>query len=217
MAIRRKPADIGIERGRLLLTNLTREETLARRDRGLSLAAVSGAVGLSPSMGSRIERARVPDVGIVRLSAMLAVVGLELSARAFPGGAPLRDIGHASLLGRFRACLHPSLRWGIEVPVPRPGDQRAWDAVVRGDGWTYGVEAEMHPTDAQGLARRIELKVRDSGIDGVLLVIPPTRHGRAFVAAAGDILGVAFPVPGRRTVELLRAGVDPGGNAIVII
>jgi transcriptional regulator with XRE-family HTH domain len=199
------------------VADLVREETTARRDRGLSLVDVGRAVGFSAATGSRIERGLVPDVGLIRLSAMLSVVGLDLSARAYPGGSPLRDAGHAALLGRFRACLHPSLRWGVEVPLPRPGDQRAWDGFVRAADWRYGAEAETHPTDGQALARRLELKVRDGDVDSVILILPATRHARLFLAAAGDLLAPVFPVPGRRAMELLRAGVDPGGNAIVII
>ena len=217
MAIRRKPADIGIERGRAVLNSLVREETLARRDRGLSLAEVGSAIGLSAAMGSRIERGLVRDVGVVRMSSMLAVVGLDLSARAFPGGPPLRDAGHAALLARLHGRLHPSLRWSVEVPLPHPGDPRAWDALVRGADWRYGIEAETHPTDGQALARRLELKARDGGVDGVILLVPPSRHARAFLAAASDMLGSMFPVPGRRALELLAAGVNPGGNAILVL
>jgi hypothetical protein len=217
MATRRRPADVGIERGRRLLADLIGEETLARRDRGLSLTDIGGALGFSAAVGSRTERGLVPDVGLIRLSAMLSVVGLELSARAYPGGSPMRDAGHAALLRRFRAYLHQSLRWSIEVSLPRPGDQRAWDGFVRGADWMYGAEAETHPTDGQALARRLELKVRDGGVDGVILILPATRHARAFLAAAGDLLAPSFPVPGRRAIELLRAGVDPGGNSIVIV
>jgi hypothetical protein len=217
MASRRRPADIGIERGRRLLADVLREETLARRDRGLSLTDVGGAIGFSAAVGSRIERGLVPDVGLVRLSAMLSVVGLDLAARAYPGGSPMRDAGHAALLARFRACLHPSLRWGIEVPLPQPGDQRAWDGLIRGPDWAYGAEAETHPTDGQALARRLELKIRDGRVDGLVLILPTTRHARLFLAAAEESLSPAFPVPGRRAIELLRAGVDPGGNAIVIV
>lgn len=217
MATRRRPADIGVERGRSLLGGLLREEATARRDRGLTLEDVGGGVGLSAAMASRIERFAVPDVGLVRLAAMLSVVGLELSARAFPGGSPLRDAGHAALLGRFRAVVHRRLHWAVEVPLPRPGDPRAWDALVRGDGWLYGVEAKTHPTDCQALLRRLEQKVRDGGTDGLILVLPSTRHARAFFGAARDLLDVAFPVPGRRALELLGAGVDPGGSAVVIV
>lgn len=168
-------------------------------------------------MASRIERMAVPDVGLVRRSAMLAVVGLEVSARAFPGGSPLRDAGHAALLGRFRPLVHRRLLWAVEVPLPRPGDPRARDALIRGDGWLHGVEAETHPTDCRALIRRLELKARDGGTDDLLLVLPATRHARAFVGAARDLLGAAFPVPGRRALELLAAGVDPGGNAVVVV
>ncbi|MFL6029568.1 MAG: hypothetical protein ACJ74D_06020 [Gaiellaceae bacterium] len=217
MAIRRKPADIGIERGRDLLTKLVREETLARRDRGLSLADVGGAIGLSAAMASRMERSLVPDIGVIRMASMLSVVGLDLSAKAYPGGSPMRDAGHAALLARFRTRLHPSLHWAIEVPLPHPGDLRAWDALVRGAGWRYGIEAETHPTDGQALARRLELKIRDSGVDGVILLVPQSRHAKAFVSAASDLLRPIFPVTGRRALELLAAGVDPGGNSVLML
>jgi len=217
MAIRRRPADVGAERGHTLLTNLLREEAIARRDRGLGLRDVGRAVGKSESWASRTERAEVSDLGIVRLSSMLAVVGLDLSARAYPGGTPLRDSGHGALLGRFRARLHARISWGTEVVFPRPGDLRAWDAFIRADAWRYGVEAETHPTDAQGLARRLELKVRDGETDGVMLLLPATRHTRLFLAAAGDVLAPHFPVAGGRALELLGAGVDPGGSAIIVL
>ena len=101
--------------------------------------------------------------------------------------------------------------------MPRTGDLRAWDAVVGGTGWRYGVEAETHPTDAQGLARRLALKLRDAEMDGVLLVRRRTRHTTAFLSAAGDILAPAFPVPGRRALQLLGAGIDPGGSSIILL
>jgi hypothetical protein len=31
------------------------------------------------------------------------------------------------------------------------------------------------------------------------------------------VLLPAFPVPGRRALELLAAGVDPGGNSVIVI
>jgi transcriptional regulator with XRE-family HTH domain len=217
VATRRRPADIGAERGRTLLAQLVREETAARRDRGLALADVAGAIGVSGSTASRIEAGRSADLGLIRLSSMLAVVGLDLSARAYPGGSPLRDAGHVALLARFRSCLHRSLVWSTETPLPHPGDLRAWDGLVRGPGWRYGAEAETHPTDGQGIARRLQLKARDGDVDGVILVLPSTRHTRSFLAAAGDLLAPAFPVPGPRALELLRAGVDPGGSAIVVL
>jgi hypothetical protein len=217
MATKERPAETGGVRGRTILDRLVGEARTARLDRGLSLEAVGKAIGLSQPAMTRFEHRLLDDVGIIRMSQILSVVGLELSARAYPGGHPLRDAGHARLLARFRATLNPSLGWATEVPLPSAGDLRAWDGMVRGPGWRYGTEAEIHPTDAQALGRRIELKQRDGHVDGVLLVLPDTRHVRLFLTAASDVLTPSFPVPGRRALELLAAGIDPGGNSVVVL
>jgi hypothetical protein len=217
MATKQRRAAVGAARGRSILADLVNEARTARLDRGLSLADVGRAVGLSQPAMTRFEHLIVDDVGIIRMAQVLAVLGLELSARAYPGGQPLRDAGHVRLLSRFRAVLHPSLRWATEVPLPAAGDLRAWDGMVRGPGWRYGTEAETHPTDAQALGRRTELKQRDGQVDGVLLVLPDTRHVRTFIVAAAEVLVPSFPVPGRRALELLRAGIDPGGNSVIVL
>jgi transcriptional regulator with XRE-family HTH domain len=200
-----------------MLAGVLAELTETRLDRGLSVVDVGRAIGLSGPAVSRLLAGRTDDAGVIRLSKVASVVGLDLSVRLFPGGSPLRDAGHAALLREFRSHLHSSLVWGTEVPLPSPRDQRAWDAFVRGRGWRYGVEAETHPTDAQALGRRLELKRRDGDVDGVILVVPATRHVRGFLAIAGDVLAPSFPVPGRRPMELLGAGVDPGGSSIVVL
>ena len=217
MATKQRPAAVGAARGRSILGDLVSQARTARLDRGLSLADVGRAVGLSQPSMTRFEHLQVEDVGIIRMAQVLAVLGLELWARAYPGGEPLRDAGHVRLLSRFRAVLHPSLSWATEVPLPSAGDLRAWDGMVRGPGWRYGAEAEIHPTDAQALGRRIELKQRDGQVDGVLLVLPDTRHVRMFIVAAADVLLPSFPIPGRRALELLRAGLDPGGNSVIVL
>ena len=79
--------------------------------------------------------------------------------------------------------------------------------MARGPGWRYGTEAEIHPTDTQALGRRIGMKQRYGQVDGVLLVLPATA----------DALAPPFPVPGRRAIELLRAGMDPGGNSVIVL
>lgn len=217
MATKQRPAAIGAARGRRILADLVAETRTVRLDRGLSLGDVGRAVGISQPTMTRFEHLQIDDVGIIRLSQILAVVGVDLSARAYPGGQPLRDAGHVRLLSRFRALLHPSLAWATEVPLPAAGDLRAWDGMVRGPGWRYGTEGETHPTDAQALARRTELKRRDGQVDGVLLVLPDTRHVRLFLAAAGDLLMPSFPIPGRRALELLGAGIEPGGNSVIVL
>lgn len=223
MTTRERPVDRGTERGRRIVAERGRELRVARLDRGLTMADVAGATRMSVSKVSRIERGIASQVTVMDLARLHAVVGLELSVRAFPGGAPIRDLAHTTLLGRFRARLHGSIHWSIEVPLPTLGDQRAWDAVVSGRrttgavSWRIGIEAETAPRDVQALARRLSLKARDGEVDSLILVLPRTRRTREFLREAGPLLSDDFPVPGLRALELLAAGVAPDGSAIVVI
>ena len=62
MTTRRRPADIGDERGRILVQAAGREVRDARRARDLSVRSVGTAVGLSEAQVSRIERGLVGGV-----------------------------------------------------------------------------------------------------------------------------------------------------------
>lgn len=217
MATWQRLADRGTELGLAGLRRIGNEIRDVRRDRGLSLSATARAIGISASELSRIERAAAPMVPYLTLARCAAVVGLDLASRLYPGGGVLRDADHAALLADFKSTLHRSLRWATEVPLPIAGDLRAWDALVSKDSWRYGVEAETAPRDAQALNRRLQLKARDGEVDGVLLVLRDSQANRAFLRAAAVELSPTFPQPGRRAIELLRAGLDPGGSAIVLI
>jgi hypothetical protein len=219
MPTRERPVDRGTERGRRILSDLGRELRAARVDHGLTLGTVGLATRMSISKVSRIERGLLPRVAVIDLSRLHAVVGLELWARSFQGGSPIRDKGHVMVLGRFRGCLHPALGWSVEVPFARPGDQRAWDAVVAGTRptWRFGVEVETAPRDVQALARRLALKARDGGVDGVLLVLPRSKHTRAFLSEARQLLASEFPVRGEDVLQALASGAPPRGSAIVVI
>ena len=75
----------------------------------------------------------------------------------------------------------------------------------------------MGPRDAQALGRRLELKRRDGGVDGVILLLPATRRFREFLAGAGPLLRDE-PSPGRAVIlKRLEAGLDPGGSGIVLV
>jgi transcriptional regulator with XRE-family HTH domain len=217
MATKSRPIDHGTAIAADLVRRAGHEARLARTGRGLSLRDVGAACGLSAAEVSRIERGLRPQVSVFHLARMHAVVGLDLSLRSFPGGDAIRDLASVELLEAFRRLLHPSVGWSAEVPLPMAGDRRAWDGFIQGSGWRYGVEAETAPNDSQALLRRIQLKQRDGKVDGVILVIPASRQGRRFVAVAGSALDSAFPVAGARAVELLGAGANPGGNAVVMI
>ena len=205
------------ERAAAVRQDVGREIRLARRERGLALVRVASAVGLSGSQAGRIERGLVRHVSVEALLGLAAAVGLDLSIRAFPAGSPVRDQAHLALLARLRGRLHASLRWESEVPLPIPGDLRAWDAVVTGRGWRLGVEAETRPRDVQALERRLALKQRDGETPLVVLLLLDSHHNRRLVRTYADELGARFPAPGRRTLELLAAGARPEASSIVLL
>ena len=214
---RERPVDRGTERGRRLRTAAGGEVRNARLNRGLSLAEVGAAVGVSASTQSRLERGVLEHVDVMLLARTCAVVGLDLTLKTYPGGEPIRDSSHLDLLRDFRRLVHASIDWAAEVPFPGAGDQRAWDGFLRGRGWTYGVEAETAPNDGQATIRRLMLKQRDGGVDGVLLVVRDTARTRAFLREIGEVVGSTFPVSGPRASELLAVGADPGGSAIIVL
>ena len=101
--------------------------------------------------------------------------------------------------------------------MPDRGDLRGWDGVVVAEGWADPVEAETRPTDMQALQRRLALKLRDSGFTEVILLILDSRHNRGLIREYRTLLSDTFPVPGYRALELLGAGVAPGGSSIVLL
>jgi hypothetical protein len=194
-----------------------RELGLAIRDHGLSNAAVGADVGLSGAQIGRVVRGKAPRLTIVQASELLAAVGRELSVRAYPFGQPLRDAAHLALLGRLRGLLHPSLAWRTEVPLPVPGDLRAWDAMIVGPDWRDGVEAETRVHDAQAQQRRLVLKHRDGGVDHAILLLADTRHNRVVLRGAGSVLMEAFPMPAKELLASLAAGTNPGASGILLL
>jgi transcriptional regulator with XRE-family HTH domain len=222
MPVRRRPIEIGAERGRLLVSTTCRQVDEARLDRGLSYAALGRELGLSGQQVARICQGRVASVSLARLARVSALVGLELAARTFPGGQPLRDGAQVALLTRLRARASTAVRWETEVPVttdPVDGraDMRAWDAVIHGPSWSVGIEAETNLRDVQALLRRLALKKRDGDVaGGVILALSDSRHHRAVVRAAGPALRDAFPVDARKALARLGRGEAPG-DAIVLL
>lgn len=186
-------------------------------NQGLSYAAVGRDVGLSGEQVSRVARGLAPDLTVVQASELLASVGQELSIRAYPTGRVFRDAPQLALLDRLRGRVHPSLIWRAEVPVTGPPDLRAWDAVIGGPGWRRPIEAESRLGDVQALERRIALKQRDGQMEHVILLIANTRHNRTVLQSLGAAILSQFPFPGRRTLELLAAGVAPEASTIVLL
>jgi transcriptional regulator with XRE-family HTH domain len=193
---------------------------LARTGAGLSQAEIGRAIGVSHARIGRLERGDVsyPDLGL--LGAYCAVLGLDLSIRAYPAGDPIRDQAQLALLERFRRRLHPTLRWRTEVPLPIDGDLRAWDAEIRGrqaEPWRARVEAETRLNDGQALERRLALKLRDDPDGHLILLVSDTRSNRAALRSLGVGLRERLPLGTRHVLAALAAGQDPGGSGIVVM
>lgn len=217
MPSRERIVDRGTRRGTALVQELGRELRAARVEHGLSQESVGRAVGLSDTEVGRIERGMIRAVSIIQISRLLSSVGLELAARAYPAGSPIRDRPQLLLLGRLRAVVSPPVKWSAEVPIGPPGDLRAWDATLVVAARRVGVEAETRLTDIQAVQRRITLKCRDSGVDQAILLLSNTRTNRAalrdFLAAFSD----AFPIAGRDAVRALREGRAPNGSSVILL
>ena len=216
MPPRERPVDRGQRLGTSALRRLGDELRLARVGRGLTIAVVGRAIGISTAEVSRIERSRSPRVPFITLARLAAAVGLELSARLYPGGTPIRDAAQTSLLSDFASGLDASLRWDTEVPLPIPGDPRAWNGMIRGVGWRFGVEAESSPRDGQALARRLQLKWRDGDVGGVILLVRDTRQTRLFLEAAEPQLRGFLPLRSREILRAVRRGERPDSGIVVV-
>ncbi|HET9851501.1 MAG TPA: helix-turn-helix domain-containing protein [Candidatus Limnocylindrales bacterium] len=215
MAAIERAGTVGRQRADRLLRDLGREIRGVRVARGVSQHVVASAAGLTQSQVSMIERGLYPGVPMDSLARVGATLGLELSVRFFPAGEPIRDRAHATLLERFRKAVGERWEWAAEVPLPIPGDRRAWDRRLRGHGVAIGVEGETRPTDMQELQRRLGLKKRDGQVDRLILVLADTDWCRRIVRL-NDIESM-FPVPGKVALGALAEGRDPGGDAIVMI
>jgi transcriptional regulator with XRE-family HTH domain len=220
MPPRERAVDRGTRLARQDLRTMGQEFRSARVSRGLTIAEVAAAVALSPSHVGRIERAIHSSANVSQLARIGAVVGLDVRVRAYPGPVPTRDAGQLKLMRTFRERLHPDLRMELEVPVVA-GDQRAWDGVITrfaGDPTAWlPAEFDSVVADFQAQVRRVTLKARDAGCDGVLWVVAATRRNRAALREAGSIVADTFPVSGRGALRALREGRHPGRSSLILI
>lgn len=216
MPTRERRIDRADRRAVELRTRTGWELRTARRSAGLTQLRVAEAIGVSAAEVCRIELGRAPWTTIRTLSRFAGVVGLEVSVRLFPGPSPLRDVRSARLMEALRRHLGGALRLQTEVPLPLPGDQRAWDGMLSGpDGRRAAVEVETEVHDAQALDRRIALKQRDGATPIVVLVVADTRRNRTAVRAGWGTLGPRFAGSGRSILADLAAGRIPGESGIV--
>jgi transcriptional regulator with XRE-family HTH domain len=208
-------AAIGATRGRALVAQLARDLREARLAAGLSQSVVAAAAGLSQETISRYELAQPPYPDLLQAARVAAVLGLDLRAQTYPGGAQLRDAAHATVIGRFLARVPSTVRRQLEAPVRR-GDLRAWDVLLVVDGVRIGVIAETRIRDLQALLRREHRKQVDGGIDRLVMLVADTRHNARALDEAGIALREQFPLGTRALMVALSRGSAPAANGIVV-
>lgn len=222
MTARERPADRARRIAREDRIRAGVEIRHARLALGRSQSVVASAARVSASRVGRIERGVLDGGDLDALARVAAVVGLDARLRLYPGADPAIDAGQLRHLDRLRRLVPTDVSFRTEVPLPEPGDQRAWDAVIGelvdvGLGRLLPVEVETRPIDVQAQTRRLQLKLRDSPFDAALLVLADTKADRAMLRAHGAQLFADFPVRPRTCLAALRAGRHPGGSSIVLL
>jgi len=209
------------EDGRRLADRIRRqvgeELRAARRASGLSQRTAAAAVGMSHAQFGRMERGELEELSFEQACRAGLAVGLRLGSRYYPDGDPVRDRGQLALLDRFRRHLPSEARWHTEVPLPIQGDRRAWDALLRLDGRRAGCEAETRITDLQALERRLALKLRDGGVDLMLVLVSDTSWNRAVLALHREALRALLPLDGREVLRRLARGRLPDANGLLVL
>ena len=216
MATRAAVQTRAARRSRLLGVRLAEALATGRASAGLSLREVARRAGISTDTLRRVERADLSAMSIDRIIGLAEVLGLELAASLYPAGEPVRDRAHLALVSRFRARLPATVRWRVEVPVPIAGDLRSADAMLGVAGVDVLVEAETHVGDVQLIERKASAKQRDLGALRLILLVADTRHNREVVRLHPEFRE-RFPIETRTCLARLARGIDPGGDAMVIL
>jgi transcriptional regulator with XRE-family HTH domain len=240
MATSERAVHRGTRRSERAIRQLGEEYHDARMAAGHSQQHVADRAGISRALCGRIERGQARDLSIVTAAKIAAVLGLDLSVRAYPGARRLRDAAQAKRLALLLDNVRPPLRYRTEVVLPQrpdqPMEQRAWDAMLLGPGGRTAVELEMRLRDAmllgpggrtavelemrlrdaQAVDRRIALKLRDDPVDGFLLVVADTRANRLALAEQPGLFANLLRLRTSSVLGKLRAGRHPGSGIVLL-
>lgn len=210
-------ADRGARVARILHRKLGQELRDLRRQSGLSQRRIAAEIGVDHGVVSRIESGAAGVASLETYAKLFAVLGARLSLKVYPEGEPLRDEAQLRLIARLLQLLHAAIRVARGVPMGIPDDLRAWDLVLSVDDDRAAVEAETVLDDLQALERKITLKMQDSGIEVVILLVADTDRNRRILRAHREVLRARFPLDTREAMAYLRAGKLPPQSAIVIL
>jgi DNA-binding XRE family transcriptional regulator len=207
------------QRARRIRADLATDFRHVRVESAISQQELGRRLGVSADKIWKFEHERLPSLSIKDACEIGALLGLDVTVRAYPNGVRLRDAGQAPRLQKLLANVGPPLSYRTDVPLPRREDGpelRAWDAVVFGSDERTAIELESRLTDVQATTRRHNLKRRDDPGDNFLLVVADTKHNRRVLAEFADLLA---DLPRLRTANVLaalRAGRHPGTGHILL-
>lgn len=216
MASRVRSVDQAAHVGRRQLADIGDELREARLRAGLRQRDVAAAIGISQSKVARIEGGRLETVALLDVARHAGAVGLKLHARMYPAGPPLRDRAQLALLDRFHRRISPQWRVRLEAPLQLAGDQRAWDMLLWSGELTIGVEAISRLRDVQAQVRAAQLKRQDAKATRLILLVAATHSNRRVLAVAERLVHADFTVGTRPAFVALSAGLDPGGDALIL-
>ena len=216
VAVRESAASQGERRSRLLRVRFAEQIIGARTTKGLSRRELAGQIGVSAQTWARAERGEPGTLTLDLAARMAPAIGMVLALSLHPDGDPVRDRAHLALINRLRERLGPRRALRVEVPVPIAGDRRSGDATLEVEGGDGLIEAETRLGDIQDLERRAAAKQRDLGAARLVLLVADTAHNRRVVREHPE-LRERFPVSQRTCLARLRAGRDPGGDALLLL
>lgn len=217
MATREARRDRGRRRGDELTRAAITELRAKRITLGISQRQLARGLGCSQSEVSTLERFKIVNVSIRRLSEVAALLGMKATISFHPDGQGLRDAGHEALLGRLLRVLSPAWRTFREAPFPNLGDPRFWDALLRLPDQLVGVEAETRVRDFQALVRRMRERAAAGGVDCLLIILSDSATNRGVVDDLRFALGEAFETRQADLLSSLRAGRPLPGSGVVLL
>jgi transcriptional regulator with XRE-family HTH domain len=195
-----------------LVTELRSERQVAN----VSQRTVARELDWQQSELNRLERFGFPNVSLVRLAEIAAVLGLRLTARLDRVGDPIRDGASQALIGRFTSLVGSAYRITREALLPN-GGQRSWDVLLRLGSHLVGVEAVTRIRDVQALVRHTRLREREGGVEHILLVLSNSSHNRTLVGQLLEALGPRFATSPADIIRALKAGKPVPGSGVILL
>lgn len=202
----------GSKRARRILGELASEIREARLHAGISQAEAGRRAGLSADKVWKVEHEALKTLAFSDACRLAAVLGLDVSVRLYPNGAPIRDAGQTSRLMKLLVNVAQPLNYRTDAPLPAKEsavELRASDALITGSNERTGLELESRLTDLQATIRRQNLKRRDDPVDHFLMVIADTRHNRRVVDDYAELLAGLPRLDTADVINLLAMGRHP--------